>query len=300
MAADLDQRHPVARSSQRSAPSAAPTTAHAVAATPIRVPGPYATTRVERDERDDVAGHDVVEQRDLREADDADRDERGARARAGGTARTRAARWRTPGRRHVVLGGEVAREHERHEQQAGQAGVARDRAFVVPAGETRNHATEDKPQRGRGEKRARGIEPPSLAWEANVLAIGQRPRRASKRCRPRAEVPSLRNATPRVLACHRRRRAARGAARVRPHDHRDGHDAGRRGGRGRAGRAARRDAAAAARRGRHRLARRLQGQGRPGQRLGVVVRPVRRRAAAGAEDAQDDAGERRDRRSGST
>ena len=62
----------------------------------------------------------------------------------------------------------------------------------------------------RGE-RARGIEPPSLAWEANVLAIGQRPRGSGVY---RTRIP-FRRAHARLLAGHARRRGARRAAGLR-------------------------------------------------------------------------------------
>ena len=101
-----------------------------------------------------------------------------------------------------------------------------------------------------------------------------------------AEYPEG-HARPRLLARHDRRRAARRPARLRAHDDRHRHDARRRDGRGRACRAADRGPPAGARRRRRRLARRLPGQGRARQRLGVLVRALPRRAAADPEGAQD-------------
>ena len=105
----------------------------------------------------------------------------------------------------------------------------------------------DVPCRRRGTKRARGIEPPSLAWEANVLAIGQRPRGAQS-IPSGAKYPLRTMRAARLLARHPRRRAARRAARLRAHDHRDRHDARRRDGPRRAASRRRTIRAAAARR----------------------------------------------------
>ena len=66
-----------ARSFQRAAASTAPTTAHAVAAAPIRAPGPYATTVYTAISATTSPGDDVVEHRELREAQHADRREHG-------------------------------------------------------------------------------------------------------------------------------------------------------------------------------------------------------------------------------
>ncbi len=141
-------------------------------------------------------------------------------------------------------------------------------------------------------KRARGIEPPFLAWEANVLAIGQRPRRVQSI--PGARSTLCGDARPRLLARHHRRGAARRPPRLWADHHRDRHHARRRDGPRRARRAAAGVPAAAPGRRRDRLARRLQGQGRAGQRVGVVVRAVPRRAAADREGPQDALGRGRD------
>ena len=140
-------------------------------------------------------------------------------------------------------------------------------------------------------KRARGIEPPFLAWEASVLTIGQRPRGGRRISRGgRAElaitgIPLMADASSSVLARHRRRRRADRAARLRRRRHGHGHDARRRDARRQAGRRRPTAHAAGARRHGHGLAGRLPGQGRARELLGVVVPALPRRAAAAREDA---------------
>ena len=141
---DLDQRDvvvarlPAARAEQR-----ADDRARSRRRRQARV-GPVRRDRVERDQRDDVARHDAVQDRDLGEADDADRheDEHG-RAPAERHAREQGEREREA-ERDVGLRRQLAGQHEHQQQHSRQPGIARHGVRVVPAREPGNHPAEDR------------------------------------------------------------------------------------------------------------------------------------------------------------
>ena len=111
--------------------------------------------RVHGDQRDDAAGDDVVEHRELREAQHADHDEHGH-------GRPPAERQRREQRDRerqiddgVALRREIAGQHEREQQRHGQQRIARDRPLLVPAREPGDHLTRLRPSPLRLIRRAR-------------------------------------------------------------------------------------------------------------------------------------------------
>src|SRR5215216_5550853 len=95
----------------------------------------------------------------------------------------RAPRRRPGGQRALLL--HVRLRVHRSGDDVGRLPALRHRAGLVASG-TR--------------ERAGGIEPPFLAWEANVLAIGQRPQTRTRIAT--REVPLAVHARPRLLARH--------------------------------------------------------------------------------------------------
>ena len=143
-------------------------TAQAVAAAPIRAPGPYATTVYTAISATTSPATMVVEHRELREAQHADRREHGhgrpAAERHGRDERDR----EREADEDVVLRGEVAGQDERQQQQARQARIARHRPLVVPAREPGYHPPEDKRRRASCARPVRDFRSRAVSQQATL------------------------------------------------------------------------------------------------------------------------------------